>query len=147
MKASRLWLACLAALLPGLLHAATYKWVDAEGNVVYSQQPPSSGNYQSLKVPTGGGLDPQAAQAQREAASNSVSGPARGTNKDDPVAAVTANSEQVRRQNCEAAKKNLQTYEVYRRVRDKDGNIVRLDANERQARIDQAKQQVREFCD
>lgn len=147
MNLSRLWLLCLAALLPGLLHATTYKWVDAEGNVTYSQQPPPSGDYQRLKVPSGGGLDAAAAQAQREAAAKSVGGAVTDKKQDGAVAGVEADAQALRSKNCEAAKKNLQIYEVYRRVRDADGNVVRLDEKERQARLAQAREQVQEFCD
>ena len=53
---------------------------------------------------------------------------------------------EIRQKNCEAAKKNLEVYTVYRRIRKEDGSVVRLDDNERQKRIDEAKKQIEEFC-
>ena len=50
------------------------------------------------------------------------------------------------KQNCEAAKKNLNVYQVYSRVKDKDGKIRVVSPKEREEKIQAAKDAIREFC-
>ncbi|HEY9103702.1 DUF4124 domain-containing protein [Chitinimonas sp.] len=44
-------IACLLALLPLLASAEVYKWVDANGKVQYSDQPPPGGKAATVKIP------------------------------------------------------------------------------------------------
>jgi hypothetical protein len=52
----------------------------------------------------------------------------------------------MREQNCTNAKKNLEIYTVTPRVRNEDGEVVRLDDKVRQQKIEEAKQAIRDFC-
>ena len=56
-------------------------------------------------------------------------------------------NEEIRAKNCEAAKKNLEIYTVYKRYKDKEGNVVRMDDDERLKKIEESKQHISEFCD
>jgi hypothetical protein len=141
---------CLGTLLTlaiaSLAQAATmYKWVDKDGHTHYSQQPPADSNYEKLNIRT---------QSPSGSSSGSQSGPTYSTPSDsssgqasDVIKKEVAKGEEQRQKNCEQAKKALETYTAFRRVRDKDGNVVILDDNERAKRIEDAKAAIKEFCE
>lgn len=125
------------------LQAATYKYQDQSGNTVYSQNPPEDPNtpYEVLGVPSharpGSDSSPASAPSlqQEESAGNST------------IAKEQEQAQKVREENCAAAKKQLEIYTVYRRVRNEEGDIVRLNDEQRQQKIDEAKQAIQDFCD
>jgi hypothetical protein len=133
----------LALALGTLAQAATYKWVDKDGHVHYSQQPPADANYERLNIRT---QQPSSSSAPAP----TQSAPAASGTTDNRGSAVikeeVAKGEEQRQKNCEQAKKSLELYTVYRRVRDKDGNVVYLDDNERAKRIADSKAAIKEFC-
>ena len=122
----------------------TYKWVDEQGNVHYSSRPPAGSNYEKLKVKT-----PSSSSGVSEPAEQSAE-PATDTDSSsgaEVVAKEQAKNREIRAQNCEAAKKNLQAYTVFKRIRKPDGTVVRLDDNERARLIEESKANIKEFCD
>lgn len=128
---------------------ASYKWTDDEGNTVYSQQPPPDRDYQRLDIRTGtpspSGQDEPASSSS--SAAESILEEAKKSEKQKEIEAQQAKAEEIRKQNCEAAKQNLEVYTVYRRIRDAEGNVKVLGDEERQEKIQQAKDQIAEFCD
>lgn len=137
----------LGSLLTGPALAATYKWQDESGNTVYSQQPPPSGPYEIVKT-------------RRSSSSPGYSRPVPSTpppappklspeqgSDDSKVQAEVARTEHLRRQNCQAAKHNLELYTVYRRIKNDKGEVVRLADDERARRLQEAKDAIKEFCD
>lgn len=123
-----------------------YKWVDAQGNVVYSQMPPETGDYQILNTPSSSPANSAETESQSTMAPTTSAGSAEQPEQKVDPDKLAAKSAEIRQKNCEAAKKNLEVYTVYRRIRKEDGSVVRLDDNERQKRIDEAKKQIEEFC-
>lgn len=127
--------------------AATYKYLDSTGNTVYSQNPPENpdtpyevmGEIRSHARP---GSDTQPATANDSSATSSE----QDADSDEVIAQKEQEAEKVRQENCAAAKKNLEIYTVYRRVRNKEGEVVRLDDKVRQQKIDEAKQAIKDFC-
>ena len=117
--------------------AGLYKWVDDEGNVHYSQKRPIDKQFKQLKAPAPAPKNSKSVYQLKapEKQSNNV------------VAAETAKNEKLRGENCTAAKNNLKTYTLYRRIRDKEGNVTNLDDNERAKRLEDAKQAISEFCE
>lgn len=81
----------LLLALPGLTAAEMYKWVDANGQVHYSERPPSAGNYESVK--------PLPAATEPEPAIESVNHDVKERN--DSMA------EEARKQQLEAANKEV----------------------------------------
>jgi len=136
----------LALASPSAL-AATYKYQDESGNTIYSQNPPADpdtpyevlGNIPSRARP---GSDTPPADN-----SNSASSLQQDEEQNDTVAREQQQAEKIRQKNCEAAKKNLEIYTVYRRVKNDEGEVVRLNDDERQQKIDEAKQAIQDFCD
>lgn len=137
----------LSLIMIASANAATYKWIDENGNVVYSQQPPPEGPYETIKTTK----TPPASSRSTPPASSSfttdVKREAEERELDSKVEQEAAKSQQVRAENCKAAKNNLETYTVYRRIKNDQGEIIRLDDNERAKRIQEAKDAIKEFCD
>ena len=126
--------------------ATTYKWLDENGNVVYSQQPPEEGPYETIKTKS----SPPSSRSTPPPSSTFTSEVQQDTEErqlDKTVEQEAAKSAQLRADNCKAAKHNLETYTVYRRIKNEQGEIVRLDDNERAKRIQEAKDAIKEFCD
>ena len=129
--------------------AATYKWNDAQGNVVYSQHPPEEGvPYERMDIksssryPTATEPAPSTSTAKK-----SILDAQKSNEKQAQVEAEVAKYQEIRKKNCEAAKKNLEIYTVYRRIRDDKGVVTSIDDNVRQQKIDEAKQAIKDFCD
>ena len=148
MKTYRIFITSLflSLIMVVSANANSYKWLDENGNVVYSQQPPAEGPYETIKT-----------TKPSPAASRSTPAPSSFTTEkkqeaeerelDSKVQQEAAKSEQLRAENCKAAKHNLETYTVYRRIKNDQGEIIRLDDNERAKRIQEAKDAIKEFCD
>jgi len=147
MNQFRLLAIALALLLPlGAAQAVTYKWVDKDGHTVYSQTPPESGNYQIIDEPSAPPPSDTAADTNAPPSASSDAAADKGQKATDKtVQRLSEKSAKAREKNCEAAKKNLQIYQVYRRIM-VNGKAVRLSDEERQKRIDKAKQDIEEFC-
>ena len=116
--------------------AGLYKWVDDEGNVHYSQKRPLDQQYERLKAPAPAPENSTTLyeSAKQKSPTNNV------------VDTETAKNEKIRAENCANAKKNLSNYTVYRRFRDKDGNVTNIDDKVRAKRIEEAKQAINDYC-
>lgn len=117
--------------------AGLYKWVDNEGNVHYSQKKPKNQQFKKLKAPSPAPTSSKSLYQQPTDKKNKVS---------NAAATETAKNEKIRAENCEKAKKNLNAYQVYRRMRDKDGNVTIVDDNTRANNIKNAQQAINDFC-
>lgn len=117
--------------------AGLYKWVDEEGNVHYSQKRPQDQKYKRLKPPS---PVPEDTQPIYKSTANK-------TETSDVVATETAKNEKIRADNCAAAKKNLNSYTLYRRIKDKDGNVSYIDEKVRAQKIESAKKAIANFCE
>ena len=115
--------------------AGLYKWVDSDGNVHYSQKPPREQQYKRLKAPVAAPENTKSLY------------PSTKLNKPENVIATeTAKNEKIRATNCLNAKNNLKSYQLTRRVRDKDGNVTIVDDKERARQIEKAKKAISQFC-
>ena len=133
----RILLLMIMMIFANTSFAGLYKWVDNEGNVHYSQKRPANSQYKRLKAPPPA---PENSKPLYES-TNSISTPS------SVVASETAKNKKIRAQNCQKAKKNLKGYTLFRRIKDKDGNVKTLDDKARAAQIKNAEQAVSNFCD
>lgn len=116
--------------------AGLYKWVDDEGNVHYSQKRPLGKQFKRIKKPAPA---PESSKPLYQESSNK--------NKPKNVtASETAKNAKIREEKCKSAKENLERYTIYRRLRDKDGNITIVGDQERAKKIESAKQAINDFC-
>jgi hypothetical protein len=126
--------------------ATTYKWIDENGNVVYSQQPPEEGPYETLKTKNPSSITLQPTPAQSSFMAGEQKG-AEEAKKNRTIQQEQANAEKIRAENCKAAKHNLESYTAFRRVRNEKGEVIMLDDKERARLIEESKQDIKEFCD
>lgn len=133
-----LLLTALMIFVSSASSAGLYKWVDDEGNVHYSQNPPIDKQFERLKKPK-----------PAEKSTTSLY-PSSTTDADAAAEATikseTAKSAKRKKENCEVGKNNLNVYQVYRRFRGKDGIVSRISEEERAKKIAKAKQLIRDFC-
>ncbi len=135
-------------MLGNSVASSTYKWVDSNGNVVYSQHPPAEGiKYERIKT-----ISPSRSSSKSSSSTPALS--ARESIMKDQ--AVREENELVKKemdknnaeraQNCKVARDRLRFYQVQRRWKDKDGNIQSLSDEERMKKLEEAKQQVTDYC-
>lgn len=145
MKAKTLSLQLLlVATITGFAASATaamYKWTDKQGNVQYTETPPPEGDAKEIAPP------PRVAAP----AANKVTGK-NGADEDDgnkgagDEAPLTPAEQEIYQRNCEAARGNLEMYKSARRVQQADGEIVVMDDEIRQKKMQQAEEQIKKFC-
>ena len=126
--------------------AATYKWVDAEGNTQYSQQPPPDGAEAETVAPPPkvdtdkavGDLEKQQEQFKKQDEDKSKQ--AEETQK-------TGEDLAQQKKRCEQAKDKLAKMQRPRiSVTGEDGNRKRLSEDERQTAINDANKSIAELC-
>ena len=125
----------------------TYKWVDDQGVVHYTQHPPR-GRQAEIFNPHSSAVSEESANARLEALTEKVEAAQEARElKDDILSQELARRERIKK-NCQIARKNLVTLETAARVQDKDegGNPYFLDDGQKQARIAETKQQVETYC-
>jgi uncharacterized protein DUF4124 len=133
----RILLLTMIMIFASSASAGLYKWVDNEGNVHYSQKRPRDKQYKRIKAPA------PAPESSKPLYQSSKQNKKAG----NVVASETAKNEKIRATNCAKAKKNLNSYTVYRRIRDKDGKVTILDDKVRAQRIEDAKKAISEYCE
>lgn len=145
-------------------HAGMYKYIDEDGNVSYSQTPPPSGDYKSIKLPkeaTRSHLTKKERDAARQKSRDSIMG--KTIDGEDPASDTRAGAnpdkaeeklvrdearknKNERKDLCKQARESKNKLEVYRRFRDKDGNVIRYSDEERAKRLSNANEAIKQFC-
>ncbi|GMQ97472.1 MAG: DUF4124 domain-containing protein [Gammaproteobacteria bacterium] len=142
---SNLMLSLALIITPATLMAAkNYKWVDAQGQVHYSNYPPPDSKSERIEPPP---PPPTGAKPPVTITAAETTPPPAAKDAPD-LAKQKAAEEKVIKQNCETAKKNLQVLKTYGRisVTNPDGSRTRIGDEERASRTKKAEEQVKEFC-
>ena len=125
-----------------------YKWTDDQGEVQYTQFPPPGRPVEILhgvrppdESPESDGND---LQKQLEAVEQQNQEQLQGAKDEKQWAQI----QKIRRDNCKTANQNLVNLQRGGNVRymGADGKVMRLTEEERQKRIDEANQQIKENC-
>lgn len=149
-KACVLGLAGLLSIGAGVqTQAAMYKWVDAQGNVQYTQTPPPAGQFKELKP----GPPPQAPE-EAERQLQQLLERQRESAKQRETAAKSQEADEHRQAQqdrlCEQAKKRLAVLESRPGPRlgvVENGAVVRrMDEGERQTRLAETRKIIAESC-
>ncbi len=144
-------LAALVLLLsPISAFSGMYKYQDESGTWVYSQQPPATGEYETIRGPKetrSSKLPKEAREEKIKKARKAILGDPAEKTKKDKVAKETAKNADKRTKACAQSKKALESLQVYRRFLDKDGNATIMDNDVRAKRIKNAKINIQQFCD
>ena len=144
-----LWLAL--ASLWGNAAADVYKWVDDQGQIVYSQSPPPPPK-RSVRVKMVPGPDPAEIAHAQEALQQSIERIYEQEEKKRQARAEQDAQKEIQKQrakNCEIARQNLNTIQNLgrRRIISPDGTPVFLSEEERAARIEEARKNIEAYCD
>ncbi|MDN5848430.1 MAG: DUF4124 domain-containing protein [Nitrococcus sp.] len=149
------WITVLLAALTATATAATrvYQWSDRQGQVHYGELPPVGHSAQTIDVqtPTGHPRPSPNQPAGRPDASVHSSGQeaASKPGESDQHAQTVAQDPQRLREQCQAARHNLQFLQAggsNRRFRDSTGNVVRYTEEQRQAKIAAAEGYIEQHC-
>jgi hypothetical protein len=130
---------------PGLAEARSgvYKWIDANGNVVYSEKPPPYGT-KALETPfispTG---SPSSSAEQVEAMQNVFK-----SDEEKQQDKARDDYDQQLKEYCDSLVKNLEVYSQQGRIYvDNDaGERVYLDQNAIQQAIEETRQKQKQYC-
>ena len=126
-----------------------YKWTDAEGNVHYGSEKPVDASVEKMNVNTSKtGVDRGADaldKLRQEADDEAQRIKEEGIPEQPPVPSLPM--KEVKRR-CETARQDLATIQARGQLRERDekGNTRYLSEKEKQRRIKQAKDQIREYC-
>ncbi|PLY16394.1 MAG: hypothetical protein C0631_03890 [Sedimenticola sp.] len=151
MLARTFLLASLATLfLATQAEAKMYRWVDESGTTVYSQTPPIDGNASEVTVtpaPSSAPAAPQTPEPQQSAAPEEAT-PEAAVDDEAEMARKKAASDKIKAESCAAAKHNLSVYQNAgnKLIKTPEGLYERLTDEQREERIKQAEENVKEFC-
>lgn len=139
-RAARLTSILIAAMLmmAAPAYAATYKWVDKNGKVHYSQTPPADGQFETIRDPHPVKEAPAAPADQQK---NSETAPA--------AQQAPAADQESPQEACSKAKDRLAALENNARrllVKQSDGTMHQLSEEERQSYIKDTTAQIAAVC-
>lgn len=135
----------LLALSASAMAGQIYKWVDAQGVTHFGEQPPQG--QQSTTVNPSAAPPPSTNAEQKPAPTfDSIADPEQAA-ADAKVKKEVAAQEAERKKYCETQRNNLAQLENNPRVRvEEGGEMRRLGEDERQKRIADSKQAIKENC-
>ena len=139
--------AIICTALPA--HAAKlYKWVDADGNVTYSERkPPPESNAETIRLRSAT-LNADGAQERLDELSNQVDEQNKDRDFAKNSATATAERDERMANNCQIARDNMRILKTTSRIQDKDenGEAYFLDEAGIQAKMAQTQQQIENNC-
>lgn len=125
-----------------------YKWTDDKGEVHYTQQPPQ--NRESVTVrpappPPG---NPEAERSELQQQMENLDQRQQEAAKRSAEAEQQASNQKIREKNCATARRNLAELQQggIKRYRLPNGEVLRLNEEDRQKRIAEANKQIEENC-
>ena len=145
---------CIAVLLMLLsvsAHAELHKWVDAAGNVHYSDAvPPADAKEEQVRIPQApAGTSPEAPAEKTifERAAD-LKKTLKAQKEAEQKAAQKEKEAKSKQKNCEDARNNLRTLENASRIStyDSNGNQVIMDDATRQKSIEDARAAIQNSC-
>jgi hypothetical protein len=126
-----------------------YKWVDQNGAIQYTQMPPPEGMQPiEIREAPPPADDPEAERSKLQQQTEDLDERMEKRQESAAKAEASARNEEIRRQNCNSARKNLAELQQggIKRYLMPDGEVIRLTEEDRQKRIADAKAQIAEFC-
>ncbi|QGZ30075.1 DUF4124 domain-containing protein [Stutzerimonas stutzeri] len=132
----------LLALSGSVTAGQVYKWVDAQGITHFGAQPPQGQSAETLNTATPPPRPVATAPEQPD-----LSGDSEQRRIDSQVKRQVAEQEAERQRYCTTLRTNLAQLQNNPRVRmETDGEVRRLNEEERQGRISETQQKIAETC-
>lgn len=131
-----------------IAHAEMYKWIDSQGKVQYSDQPPSV-NAQTIKAPQSGQAETTSQATQSLNEQDQAYQKRRAEAEQARVKAEKeAEQARVKAENCAKARNNLDTLQSTRRVYTTNaaGQRVYMDDAARSSALAEAQKAISENC-
>lgn len=151
----RIWLAAIGvAALAVLLGAAPpaqaaklYKWVDADGNVTYSQRKPPDRDAETIRLRSAT-LESQGARERLDHLNDQVETQEKDREFAENSASATRERDERMASNCVVARENMRILKTTSRIQAKDenGEPYFLDEAGIQAKIAKSQQQIDDNC-
>ena len=140
-------LVCILILGAQPLAAETYKWVNEDGVVTYSQTPPPNQEAERIKLRSPTQDDAQSSQTRLDNLRQQLADSAEDRALKKQEQQKTDETQKLKRQNCEAAQSNLRKLEAMgTRIVNTDGEYRRLPEEERQKLMEQEKAHIKANC-
>ncbi len=133
----------LLALSSSVMAGQIYKWVDAQGGTHFGAQPPQGQSAEALNTAT-----PPSQPAATAPEEPELSGEAEQRKIDRQVKRQVSEQQAERQRYCTTLRTNLAQLQNNPRVRvEAEGEVRRLNEEERQARISETQQKIADICD
>ena len=150
-RIGRIVVLTVLATAPALTAAAqVYRWVDSAGTVQYSERVPVGVRAEPVPLHYAPASQGQAGEELKRLRERSGLGAASTPPAAPPQPSADRKAEQERQQaeNCRVARENLRVLETAQRDWSKDaqGNDVRLDDDQKQARLEETRRQIQQYC-
>jgi hypothetical protein len=139
----------ICVLLAISAEAAIYKWVDENGQTVYSETPPPRGTSATrLKDAPPPPVDPNEAMNSLRSRADAFEKRQEERSNAENETQQSAEREKQTRENCERLRKNLETLSNNPQVREKTGedDYRVVPEEERQARIQETRERIQKEC-
>ncbi len=127
--------------------AETYRWVNEDGVVTYSQTPPPNADAETVKIKTAPATGANDSKKRLEALRQKLADSAedRALKKAQKQEQTEIKAEN--KKNCSTARKNLeQLTALGNRLYKTEDGYVRLTEEDRQQKMQQAREQIKKFC-
>lgn len=128
--------------------ARLYKWVDENGVTQYTQTPPPKGDFTDIKPPAKPAVDPAQAKSALDKRLEGFNKRRDDLGKSKAEANKQAAEKAEKTAKCKKARENLAFLQTHARIRskDRDGKVTMLPEEQRQARIKQANDAIKGYC-
>ena len=149
---ARIWLPALALVTvlgtaSGARAAKLYKWVDADGNVTYSETKPPDVKAETINL-RGALVNDADAQEKLDALNERANEQQKDREFADNAATATAERDARMASNCKIARENLRILSTTSRIQDKDANgqPYFLDEAGIKAKMEATQKQIEDNC-
>ncbi|ODB87474.1 hypothetical protein A3195_01340 [Candidatus Thiodiazotropha endoloripes] len=137
----------LPLLISTAISAETYRWVNEDGVVTYSQTPPPQGESEVVKTYSAPSSDAAAAKQRLQKLRQELADREEDRALKKAEQKESQESRKLREENCKAARSNLQTLKsLGNRLYKAGDEYLRLSDEQKQERIEEAQQQIEEYC-
>ncbi len=128
--------------------AAMYKWIDDQGQVHYSQYPPRDRQVQTIVPPPPPATPAAEAQKKLEETLRGLDETRKAREASEQKATDEAAEAERNRRNCAAAQANLErlTTGGRKKIVGEDGVAYYMTEEERQKRVQEARDQIDKYC-
>ncbi len=141
-------LVCLFFSFPALLSAETYKWVDENGVVTFSQTPPPSTQAEKVNLPKSTTSVGASSKARLHSLRQRLADNAEDRELEKQKEQEEKEQLALRKKNCESARSNLRKLENLGNHRYKQGDeYKRLSEEERQSLMQKERGHIKENCE